>query len=370
MMKDKRVLFFGRKMVRSGGVESYMMNLASNLNKELPLDILITDETEEEKEYLGEIKQTFEDIYRIPSHKDNLFKHILKVFKISKRYRNGIVHIHSSDGFHAIDGIISKLAGVDTVIYHSHNASFEKSIGKYFGRFLYQIAGDYYLGCSKEAGKYLFGDRIVNSKKFSVAKNAVDIDTFKFDYQKRISFREEFNIPLEDKLLGFVGRFSPEKNVDFIIKVFSKLLMTNPDTKLMLVGDGEDRSIFESIAKRLRVENQIIFTGVRDDIDSVMSGLDILLLPSDFESLGIVLIEGQTSGLHCIASTNVSSEANISNRLSYIDLNEDEWVDKIKSINVNADRVNSYINAQKKGYSANDSALKMLNLYRTLLNKS
>lgn len=368
-MRQDKVLFFGRKMIKSGGVEAYMLNLASNLKKDIPIDILITDETEEEKDYLKEIKQTFNNIYRTPTHKENLLKHIIEVYKISKAYKNGIIHIHSSNGFHAIDGMIAKMAGVKNVVFHSHNASFKKNIGLSFSRVLFQIFGDYFLGCSQAAGEYLFGDRIVSSNKFLVAKNAVDIETFKFEAQKRNNIRTEFNIPEDTKLLGFVGRFSPEKNVDFIIEVFSKLLKSEPDTKLMLVGDGEKLEEIITLAQKYNIEDRIVFTGVRDDVDSIMSALDILLLPSDFESLGIVLIEGQTSGLKCLASTNVANEAKISNRLIYLDLIVDEWVDKIKLLNIDMDREHSYKDAIETGYGAQDSARKIKELYKEILKK-
>lgn len=367
-MSKKKVLFFGRKMVRSGGVENYILNLASELSDEdFSIDLLITDEKKEDEGYIDDIKEIFDNVYFIPSHKENLFKHIIAVYKISKKYRHGIIHIHASDGFHAIDGIIGRLAGVRNIIYHSHNASFENGIGKTVGRLLYQISGRYYLACSKDAGRYLFGERIVTSNKFAVAKNGINEKNFKFSLQKRLSLRKEFNISEEVKLLGFVGRFSSEKNIDFIIRVFNKTLFYEPNTLLMLVGDGEEKQNIKTLIDKYDMVEKVVFTGVRKDIDYIMSALDVLLLPSHYEALGIVLIEAQTSGVKCIASSNVSSEAKISNELIYKDLSINEWVDQIISFKTLDNREYSYKNTEIAGYSLKKSANKVNKLYDTLL---
>lgn len=355
-------------MVRSGGVENYMLNLASELSDEdFSIDLLITDEKKEDEEYIDDIKNIFDNVYFIPSHKENLFKHIIDVYKVSKKYRHGIIHIHASDGFHAIDGIVGRLAGVRNIIYHSHNASFKNGIGKTVGRLLYQISGRYYLACSKDAGRFLFGERIVTSSKFAVAKNGINVKNFKFSLQKRLSLRKEFNISEEVKLLGFVGRFSSEKNVDFVLRVFNKVLLYEPDTLLMLVGDGEEKRTIETLADEYNISEKVIFTGIRKDIDYIMSGLDVLLLPSQYEALGIVLIEAQTSGVKCIASSNVSREAKISSELSYIDLSIDEWVDQIVSVKTLINRKDSYRNAEAEGYSLLKSANEVNKLYKNLL---
>lgn len=366
----KNILFLGRKMVASGGVENYMYNLFSSINRdEFKIDFLIPHQSRDEQAYLDEIEEQGGEVFLIPNQKENLWQHIVSSYKIFKNYKQGIVHIHASDGFHAIDGIIARCAGVKRVLYHSHNASFKKGIGKKIGRYLFKISGYYFLGCSEDAGEYLFGQEIVESNKFSVAKNAIDTTQFKYNPEKRESIRNEFSIPNETFLLGFVGRLSSEKNVDFIINVFNELLTQKPESRLMLVGDGDEKLVLENLTKQLGINDKVIFAGVRQDIDYIMSGLDVLLLPSDFEALGIVLIEGQTSGLQCFASTNVSSEAKISNRLSYLDLKVEDWVGPISHLEKNLNREKSYIETQKSGYDLSDSAIKMEELYQELLNE-
>lgn len=360
------ILFLGRKMNASGGVEKYMYNLFSSIDRdEFKIDFLIPHQSRDEQAYLDEIEEQGGEVFLIPNQKENLWKHIVSSYTIFKNYKQGIVHIHASDGFHAIDGIIARFAGVKRVLYHSHNASFKKGIGKKIGRFLFKISGYYFLGCSEDAGEYLFGQEIVESDKFSVAKNAIDTVRFKFNPEKRKSIRNEFSIPNETFLLGFVGRLSSEKNVDFIIKVFSELLTQKPKSQLMLVGDGDEKLALENLAKQLGINDKVIFAGVRQDIDYIMSGLDVLLLPSDFEALGIVLIEGQTSGLHCFASTNVSSEAKITEQMHYLNFNTSEWVEEIISNRSSYKRSQAYRSVNLAGYSLENAANEMKKLYNS-----
>lgn len=360
------ILFLGRKMNASGGVEKYMYNLFSSIDRDVfKIDFLIPHQSRDEQAYLDEIEEQGGEVFLIPNQKENLWQHIVSSYKIFKNYKQGIVHIHASDGFHAIDGIIARFAGVKRVIYHSHNASFKKGIGKKISRFLFRVSGYYFLGCSKDAGIYLFGKKIANSNKFTVAKNGIDTELFKYNSVKREAIRDELNISNNSLLLGFVGRFSPEKNVDFIIKVFSELLIQNPEARLMLVGDGDEKQVLENLAEQLGVKDKIIFAGIRQDIDYIMSALDILLLPSEFEALPVVLVEAQASGLKCIASKNVSGEAKIIEQMHYLDFNTSEWVEEIISNRTSYKRSQAYRSVNLAGYSLENAAKEMEKLYNS-----
>lgn len=131
----------------------------------------------EDQDYLHRIEALGGQIYLVPNHKENLIKHVTETFRIARRYRNGgLVHIHVSSGFHAVDGVIARLAGVKFVIYHSHNASFIETKGKRIARLFFKISGTYFLGCTKDAGIFMFGNDVANSSKFQVVKNGVNTE--------------------------------------------------------------------------------------------------------------------------------------------------------------------------------------------------
>ncbi|WP_010200273.1 glycosyltransferase [Bacillus sp. m3-13] len=113
-----------------------------------------------------------------------------------------------------------------------------------------------------------------------------------------------------------------------MIDIFKEVYEENKDAVLMLIGTGE---LFDDIKFKvtsLGLQENVIFTGPRKDIPDLLSSMDVFILPSYFEGLGIVLVEAQASGLHCIASKDViPNEAKVTNLLQYIPLtkNSKDW---------------------------------------------
>ena len=71
--------------------------------------------------------------------------------------------------------------------------------------------------------------------------------------------------------------------------------------------------------------------GSRNDVNKLYSAMDVLLLPSKFEGLGLVFVEAQIAGLPCFGSTNVPKDVDISPNMNYISLNESPkvWAQRI-----------------------------------------
>ena len=99
----------------------------------------------------------------------------------------------------------------------------------------------------------------------------------------------------------------------------------------MIVGKGPLENELKEKVSNLGINNKVYFLGNRKDIERIYQGMDVFVLPSLFEGLGIVAIEAQVSGLPVIASTGVAKEANITDNIRNIDLNEpiDVWVEAI-----------------------------------------
>ena len=102
------------------------------------------------------------------------------------------------------------------------------------------------------------------------------------------------------------------------------------------MGDGELRAKLESIVIKMQLSSNVMFLGIRNDIDEIMSILDILVLPSFTEGLPNVVIQGQASGVPCIVSNNVTHEVdmdlNLVHYLGIKDTNIDLWCEKINKL--------------------------------------
>lgn len=97
-----------------------------------------------------------------------------------------------------------------------------------------------------------------------------------------------------------VARLERQKAPDDLIHAFAAL--ENPETLLVIVGDGPLRAEMEALAERAGAADRIIFTGVRSDVPALLAAADAFVLPSRFEGLGIALLEAMAAGLPSIAT--------------------------------------------------------------------
>jgi glycosyltransferase involved in cell wall biosynthesis len=137
-----------------------------------------------------------------------------------------------------------------------------------------------------------------NSERFIINPPGVDLDRFrKSDGSKGI--RQEFNIPSNRVVVLYVGRLSLEKNVEKLIKDFTKLRRKN--VHLLIVGYGPERLRLEQLRNDFNMIEKILFVGPRTDVERFYSAADIFVLPSKYEAFGQVVLEAMAASLPCIA---------------------------------------------------------------------
>ncbi len=100
-------------------------------------------------------------------------------------------------------------------------------------------------------------------------------------------------------LWGHVGRFVAQKNHTFLIDVFKEFLEIMPNSKLVLIGNGETKEDIMRKIVELKIEKNIILLENIKNVNEYMQAFDLFLFPSLYEGLGIVLIEAQAAGLKC-----------------------------------------------------------------------
>ena len=113
----------------------------------------------------------------------------------------------------------------------------------------------------------------------------------------------EKNSSLKEKRLVSVGRLSPEKGYDDLLKIFKKVNEKYNDWKLDIVGSGEEKESLEKYIKDNNLDKNVVLHGFKDTefIYDIFNKSSIYLMASHTESFGIVLIEAMSVGLPCIA---------------------------------------------------------------------
>ena len=201
--------------------------------------------------------------------------------------------------------------------------------------------------------------------------NAIDTEKYRYNESVREKARNSFSI-IDELLIGHIGNFTEVKNHRFILKIFSSLREKKKDVKLMLVGDGPLRGEIEKYAEELGVLEDVIFTGVRSDVNELVQAMDFFVFPSLFEGLGIVAIGAQTSGLPCIISDTVPDEAIVTkNLVTVMSLNEsaEKWADCIIA-RLEEKRYSRVDEIKAKGYDVSETAKWLEEFYLSINNQT
>jgi L-malate glycosyltransferase len=152
-------------------------------------------------------------------------------------------------------------------------------------------------------------------RDIEVIYNFIDID--KFSRHNSDTFRKHIAC-CKEKVLVHVSNFRVVKRVTDTIRILEKVKKEIP-TKLLLVGDGPDRSECEHLARDLDLQKDVIFLGKQDGLTEILSASDLFLMPSQSESFGLSALEAMACGLP-VVSTSVGGlpELNIHNETGYI----------------------------------------------------
>lgn len=300
----------------AAGLETLIMNIYRNIDREkFQFDFAV--QTNEESFYDKEIVELGGRIISHPKPKGNLKRYKKSLEKTLTEFGPyDAVHSHLLF-FTGVVLSVAKKQNIPVRIAHSHNTSDSRSSSLL--RFLYRqimrrkilLNATHYLGCSKEACEYVFGKNAWNAGLATHFPNAIDSSKFKELKRDRNYLIKELNIPEDTKIIGHVGRFTKQKNHTFILNIFSEYIKTNPDTHLILVGDGNDRGTINKLIKERNIENKVHCLGVRKDVENIFSSLDVFLFPSLYEGLGIVLVEAQAARVPCVISDVIPIEADL-----------------------------------------------------------
>jgi L-malate glycosyltransferase len=107
--------------------------------------------------------------------------------------------------------------------------------------------------------------------------------------------------PNNEKILIHVSNFRPVKRPTDVIEIFSHVIKRIPAV-LLMVGDGPERGNTERLAKSCGIENRVYFMGKQENIEEFIGISDLLLLPSETESFGLVALEAMSCEVPVVAS--------------------------------------------------------------------
>lgn len=335
-----KILTFGMTN-NYGGVEAVIMNYYRRFNhQKIKMDFLCTTN---KVAYSTEIKKYNGKIYAIPARKKNPFRYYVAINSFFKE------HAQEYDCFWVntnnlvnIDYLrLAKKYGIKKIIIHAHNSKImEPGLKGKVREFIHECnrkkivnyATDYW-ACSDEAANWFFDKDTRSNVK--IIYNALNEKEYLFNSTIRNQLREQYKLK-DNTVIGNIGRLSYQKNQTFLLDIFNKYLSMDKTAKLMLIGAGEEEKKLKRKVQDLKIEDNVLFLGMKskEEVNKLYNIFDVFVFPSQFEGLGVVLLEAQANGLPILASAKrIPKMVKINNNFNFIDLDQSAnyWAIKIKN---------------------------------------
>lgn len=318
-----------------GGSEQVVLNYCSRMH-DIHFDLLF--QYEPNPQILERFNEARINCIQIPDKVHHPLKHLWTMFRIFRKGDYNVVHSHLDWFMNSYVCFLAMLAGIKKRIAHHHQAYHPTNplliLLCALMRIPCKLFATHWLACGEAAAINGWGKRAFEKSKVTILPNAIDPEKFEYNEAARNEIRKKYGIAEDDFVIGHVGRFYPQKNHNFLIDVFNEVHKQDPNSKLLLLGDGPLQEKIKQKIESLDLLNAVIFAGLQKDVAPFYNAMDVFCFPSLWEGLGIVLLEAQYNGLPCVVSEAVPREVDVSNGVTRLNLSPppQEWIKILMSL--------------------------------------
>ncbi len=292
-----------------GGVETWLMHVARNIDRSV-FELHFMTHTNSESAYDAEIRALGGKIHAGADPKKPLRYAAEFAELVEKHGPFDAIHSH----VYWYSGYVLRLAhkaGIPIRIAHSHTAT-NASLRR-LDHMAYEILmrrwilrySTHRIGISRQAGEALFG-----KGRFTLLYYGLDFRGF-FRQRLPAEAKVHLGIAPDRKVIGHVGRFVPVKNHTFVVEVLESAVASGADVHMLFVGDGPLLQSIRLMVESRGLSDRCTFAGTQSDVVPFLSAMDVFVLPSRWEGLGIAALEAQAAGVPVIASTSVPEEIDV-----------------------------------------------------------
>lgn len=313
-----------------GGIERLVFDLVSQQKKRDGLDVAIGVSN-----LNGEFKHQFENLNILLQNfslNSGFDLNPIKIIKIVKHFNKfDVIHVH---GFHLSIALAAFCSG-RKIIYTEHgNFGFGRKIKNadtlsFILRKLFFKYKKVIICCNSNFTKKYVKNKFYNGKRLKLIYNGSSLnntinENLKQDLKQKYGY-DTYIVGTSSRLAGF-------KRIDRLISVFSEFIKSNPNSLLVIVGEGIERSKLEKQALELEIEKHIIFEGFKDEVATYQSVFDVCVFPSLNEPFGLVAVECYTLKKPVLVFSDGGGLVEIINRIEPQDvcLNPKEMIKRMK----------------------------------------
>lgn len=330
-MRKIRVLVLLRYLAAQGGLQKVVNSYYERFDlSKFDIDFLVLDH--EDPIFEQSVMEAGHNIFHVKGIRERdillLAREAKKFFEAHHDY--DILHCHQTN-FDFIFLYYAKRLRIPVRVLHSHSTRADISpLQLWLERFGGKRFATHRMGCSIDAGEFLFGDK-VESNAFFLVNNAFEIERFGFNGDDRIAARNKYGIPEDTVVVGQVGRLSSEKRHDVALRALQQLKAGGLDFRFVIVGDGDLRSEIERTIVDLGLSDRVVMTGAVDAVAPILSALDVYLMPSRFEGVPVALLEALANGCPAVISDVINSVIEDEGLIRVpVDADSEEWAEGVQ----------------------------------------
>jgi glycosyltransferase involved in cell wall biosynthesis len=284
----------------TGGSETALARLLARLNRDRfrPTVVCLKDGETPIGAEIRSLDTPVLDLHLVHPARIGALWHL---YSLLRETRPSIVHAWL---FHAVvlGRLVGRMARVPIVISSRQNINLGSPVREIVNRMTIGI-DDQVIAVSEAARRVDIERGGAKPEKVVVIYNGVDLcDYPPLTPDMRAEARSALGFPLGTKLVGTVARLHPSKGIDDLIKAAARVLARVPDTRFLVVGDGKQRAALKRLTDELGLAERVLFLGERHDVPFLLAGLDLFVLSSREEGMGIALLEAMASGIPVVAT--------------------------------------------------------------------
>ncbi|TAM42777.1 glycosyltransferase family 1 protein [bacterium] len=279
-----------------GGIASYLLTLGGGL-KEKGHNVYVASSG-------GDLVDKFKKagITHIPvplkTKKEISPKIIISFLKLSGKVRElNIDVLHSNSRTTQVLGdLLSRYNGGICHVFTCHGFFKPK-----LSRKLFPCWGKAVIAISSQVKEHLLLDFKLDEKKISVINNGIDTASFG-DFSTREKIRRELGVN-DGYLVGIIARLSDVKGHTYLIQAMREVIKSYPRAKLLIVGEGKTGETLAGQVNDLGIKDNVLFIPEARNTGDILSAMDVFVMPSLQEGLGLALMEAMAQGLAVVGSS-------------------------------------------------------------------
>ncbi len=141
----------------------------------------------------------------------------------------------------------------------------------------------------------------MQTRRVIPVRNAIPCEEF-YQPERRRTARQSLGFGSEQVVFGYTGRLDPVKRIDLLLQAFAEVLASQPNVRLLVVGEGSQSKELEAMAQALGIAEAVTWTGFRADIARLLAAMDVYVQPSHNEGLSLSILEAMAAGKPVIAT--------------------------------------------------------------------